>query len=183
LTGDLSATYTPLSLSTFPILKTEKLHIRKKLTTNNTSCRIDSRLCLVNRAMEKKLFLPDEPIEELTEDAFGHTAFVSTLYKCIKGSEHKMNIGLFGKWGVGKTSILKLLFKHIRESDENIKTFLFDAWKYLQGNLCQELVLQLNKEFKVYREDELEREIYCIQEEESAPVERSPKERLLEICR
>jgi len=133
--------------------------------------------------MEKKLFLPDEPIEELTEDAFGHTAFVSTLYKCIKGSEHKMNIGLFGKWGVGKTSILKLLFKHIRESDENIKTFLFDAWKYLQGNLCQELVLQLNKEFKVYREDELEREIYCIQEEESAPVERSPKERLLEICR
>jgi len=127
------------------------------------------------------LFLPDEPIEELTEDAFGHTAFVNTLYKCVKGSEYKINIGLFGKWGVGKTSILKLLFKHIKENDENIKTFLFDAWRYLQGSLCQELVLQLNKEFGVFREDELEREIYCIQEEESTPAERSLRKKLLSI--
>lgn len=153
------------------------------MTTNDINCTIGERLCLMIRTMEKKLFLSDEPIEEITEDAFGHTAFVSTLYKCIQGSEYKMNIGLLGKWGVGKTSILKLLFKHIKESDENIKTFLFDAWKYLQGNLCQELVLQLNKEFKVFKEDELEREIYCIQEEESAPVAKSLKERLLEICR
>jgi len=129
------------------------------------------------------LFLPDEPIEELTEDAFGHTAFVNTLYKCIKDSEYKINIGLFGKWGVGKTSILKLLFKHIKENDKNTKTFLFDAWKYLQGNLCQELVLQLNKEFHVFREDELERDIYCIQEEESTPAERNLRERLLDIWR
>lgn len=165
------------------IMKTEKLSVGKKLTTNNIGCRIDLRLCLLIRAMEKKLFISDEPIEELTEDAFGHTAFVSTLYKCIKGSEHKMNIGLLGKWGVGKTSILKLLFKHVKENDKNIKTFLFDAWKYPRGNLCQELVLQLNREFQVYREDELEREIYCIQEEESTPVERTLKERLLGIWR
>lgn len=133
--------------------------------------------------MEKKLFLLDEPIEELTEDAFGHTAFVSTLYKCIKGSEHKMNIGLFGKWGVGKTSILKLLFKHIKGSDEYIKTFLFDAWRYLHGNLCQELVLQLNKEFQVLKQDELEKEMYCAQEEESPSTDRTILEKLLDIWR
>ena len=133
--------------------------------------------------MEKKLFLPDEPIEELTKDAFGHTAFVSTLYKCIKSSDHKMNMGLFGKWGVGKTSILKMLFNHIKESDENIKVFLFDAWKYLHGNLCQELVLQLNKEFQVLKQDELEKEIYCAQEEESPTPDRTMREKLLETWR
>jgi hypothetical protein len=133
--------------------------------------------------MEKKLFLPDEPIEELTEDAFGHIAFVDTLYKCVKDSEYKINIGLFGKWGVGKTSILKLLFKHIKENDKNTKTFLFDAWRYLQGNLCQELVLQLNKEFHVFGEEELEREIYCIQEEEAPLVEKGLRKKLLGIWR
>lgn len=132
--------------------------------------------------MDKKLFLPDEPIEELADDAFGHGSFVNALYRCIKGSEHRMNIGLFGRWGVGKTSILKLLFKQISESGENMQTFLFDAWKYPQGNLCQELVLELNRRFGVCDQRTLEKDIYCIQEGIETAAE-SPRQRALEVWR
>ena len=51
--------------------------------------------------IKKKLFLSDEPIKELTEDAFGYNAYVQTLYRCIKECDCGINIGLFGKWGVG----------------------------------------------------------------------------------
>ena len=77
--------------------------------------------------MKKKLFVSDEPIEELAADAFGHKVFVETLYRCVKDCDCKINIGLFGKWGVGKTSIVRLLAKKLQESDKDIKVFIFDS--------------------------------------------------------
>jgi len=131
--------------------------------------------------MKRKLFLPDEPIETLTEDAFGHKAFVDTLYKCVKECDSKINIGLFGNWGVGKTSIINLLIKKLNDHDEKIKTFFFDAWKYSHGSLRQELVLKLNKEYGIRNQDELKNEIYCIQEGEALPTQRGWKIELQRI--
>lgn len=121
--------------------------------------------------MARRLFLSDEPIEDLTEDAFGYKAFVETLYKCVKDCDSKINIGLFGKWGVGKTSIINLLIKKLETDDQKIKPFLFDAWKYSRGDLPQELVLGLNAQFRILNQDKLEREIYGIQEKEAPPTE------------
>lgn len=131
--------------------------------------------------MAKKLFLSDEPIKELTEDAFGHKAFVETLYRCVKNCDSKINIGLFGSWGVGKTSIINLLIKKFESDDQKIKSFFFDAWKYSHGSLRQELVLRLNKEYKIIEPEKLEKEIYCIQEEEAPPVEGGWKNTLRRI--
>lgn len=143
-----------------------------QLTNIVLSSRINLRLSLHNiLEMDKKLFLSDEPIEEFSQDAFGHKAFVDTLQKCISDSDTGINIGLFGKWGVGKTSIIKLLVKKISKESQNITTFLFDAWKYSKLSLCHELVLELNKAFKVYNQDKLEREIYGSKEEEIAVTE------------
>jgi len=131
--------------------------------------------------MDKKLFLSDEPIEELTEDAFGHKAFIETLYRCVKGCDCKINIGLFGRWGVGKTSIVKLLIKKLKVDDEKTKTLFFDAWKYSHGSLPQELVLRLNKEYGIVNQNRLEAEIYGIQEEETPPIELGWKSTLQRI--
>lgn len=131
--------------------------------------------------MEKKLFLSDEPIEELAEDAFGHKAFVETLYKCVKGYDCRINIGLFGRWGVGKTSIVQLLTKRLRQDAQNIQTFFFDAWKYSHTSLPQEFILKLNKEYEIVKQDRLEAELYGIQEEEVPPIERGWKSTLQRI--
>lgn len=131
--------------------------------------------------MKRKLFLSDEPIEALTEDAFGHKAFVDTLYKCVKDCDSKINIGLFGNWGVGKTSIINLLVKKLNDHDRKIKTFFFDAWKYSHGSLRQELVLKLNKEYGILNQDELQTEIYCIQEGDALPTQRGWKIELKRI--
>jgi len=133
--------------------------------------------------MEKRLFLSDEPIEELTQDAFRHKAFVETLHRCVKDCDCKINIGLFGRWGVGKTSIVKLLIKKLKVDDEKIKTLFFDAWKYSHGSLPQELVLTLNKEYGIVNQDRLETEIYGIQEEEAPPIERGWRSTLQRIWR
>ncbi len=117
--------------------------------------------------MGKKLFLSDEPIEELSEDSFGHKYLVDTLYKCVKECDGGINIGLFGRWGVGKTSIVKLLIKKLKNNDKKIQTLLFDAWKYPHSSLPQELLLRLNKEYGIVNQNKLELDIYGIQEEET----------------
>jgi len=119
--------------------------------------------------MEKKLFVSDEPIEELTEDAFGHKVFVETLYRCVKDCDCRINIGLFGKWGVGKTSIVRLLAKKLQENDKDIEVFLFDAWKYSHSSLPHELILGLNRELGKLNQKKLESDIYNIREEEAVP--------------
>lgn len=124
------------------------------------------------RKREKKLFLSDDPIIELKEDEFGHKEFVNTLYESVKNCDLGINIGLFGRWGVGKTSIINLLFKRFERKDQKIKCFFFDAWKYPSDSLRQELILEINKKYKVYDEKELEDDIYNIQEEEKIPRKR-----------
>ena len=136
----------------------------------------------VSMKMAKKLFLSDEPIKELTEDVLGHKAFVETLYRCVKDCDSKINIGLFGRWGVGKTSIINLLIKKFESDDQKIKSFFFDAWKYSHGSLPQELVLTLNnKERGIPDQERLEREIYCVQEEEVPPIKEELQKTLRRI--
>ena len=131
--------------------------------------------------MEKKLFVSDEPIEELTEDAFGHKVFVETLYRCVKDCDCRINIGLFGKWGVGKTSIVGLLAKKLQENDKDIKVFLFDAWKYSHSSLPHELILGLNRKLGKLNQEELESDIYNIREEEAVPTRKGFKANLQSI--
>jgi len=131
--------------------------------------------------MEKKLFVSDEPIEELTKDAFGHKVFVETLYRCVRDCDCRINIGLFGKWGVGKTSIVRLLAKKLQENDKDIKVFLFDAWKYSHSSLHHELILGLNKKLGKLDQEKLESDIYNIREEEAVPNRKGFKANLRSI--
>jgi len=149
----------------------ESSSLRGLLTTTVFSYRINARLYLLNNVMKKKLFLSDEPILELTGDAFGHEAFVNTLYRCVTDCDCKVNVGLFGRWGVGKTSIVHLLLKKLEGSDKKFATLFFDAWKYSESSLPQELVMGLNGKYGIEEESKLEAEIYNIQEEEAPPIE------------
>lgn len=121
---------------------------------------------------KKKLFLSDDPINEEKQDAFGHKTLVETLYKCVKECQCKINIGFFGKWGVGKTSIVELLTNKFEKEDQDVKFFVFDSWKYSHSSLPHQLVLMLNRKFKILKQKDLESEIYEIREEPAIPREK-----------
>ena len=103
---------------------------------------------------EKINIFSDKPIGKGKDeiDEFRHTVFADTIQKVIESfvdqdRDDSINIGLFGKWGSGKTSILNLLEKNI----ENLQLFLFsismDA--KLKDDTNQTIILEeLEKKFK-----------------------------------
>lgn len=54
------------------------------------------------------LFAHDEPVVDLgTEASFGHRAYTDVLVSAILETEPPLTIGVFGDWGVGKTTVTK----------------------------------------------------------------------------
>jgi hypothetical protein len=90
-------------------------------------------------------FVNDEPILTVTDDKFRHSYFVKTLEYILEHSNSPINIGLYGKWGIGKSSILRLLEEVIRGNRRLNNKFVFfyiDVWKF--SSLKQELLLEMN---------------------------------------
>ena len=57
---------------------------------------------------EEKYYIKDEVLEDLEDDDFGHRDFASVLKEIVDKQKTPLNIGIFGKWGVGKSSIVSL---------------------------------------------------------------------------
>lgn len=72
----------------------------------------------------------DEAIHDESEDSFQRKQFanrVATLL--IQRESHKsMSIGIYGKWGEGKTSILNMVKSKLKDS--NLKCIDFNPWMY-----------------------------------------------------
>ena len=98
---------------------------------------------------EKVFFLDDEPRLDLkAEDAFGHAFYARTLYEILENTPgiKPYAIGLFGKWGVGKTSIINELKRLIEVGNKKKKEKpthkyrieVLDAWEYSEQNFRRE---------------------------------------------
>ena len=67
-----------------------------------------------NDKKERKiLFSPDEPIIDSKKDVFDHKYFVNVLMYIMTNCTTPINIALYGKWGVGKSTILNFLKERI----------------------------------------------------------------------
>jgi len=122
-------------------------------------------------SQEKIIFLSDEPIAHATEDKLNLSSYVDTIQRILLTSKPPLNIGLFGRWGVGKTSILNLLKERVRNNSLLKKKFDFfylDAWKLSKGSLRQQLLIDLNAHFgrRAFTEEEIEDRLYNIKEVE-----------------
>ncbi len=109
--------------------------------------------------MEKKIPLfSDIPIEKEEQDEFKiHSSYANTLYKVIESAPTPFSIGLFGKWGTGKTSIINLLKNKIVSGGKHLFVYL-DVWKYSKEPLkkwllfeFQEQISQFIPQFKDYK--------------------------------
>lgn len=80
---------------------------------------------------EKKInFLVDTPLEkkDLNLMQFGHDSLANTISKIAESAKTPFTIGLFGKWGVGKSTIVNKTKENL--ITKKIPTVIFDVWKH-----------------------------------------------------
>ena len=105
---------------------------------------------------ESLTFLPDEPIKSESEDQFAHSTFVNKLLWLIESTQEHFNIGIFGKWGTGKTGILNMLKKKLGQEpyDERYDYIYVDTWKLSKDSLRQQLLYQLSRKYDPSKSEE-----------------------------
>ena len=122
--------------------------------------------------MNEIKFFSDQPlnIDKEQEVRFGHLGIVNSLRQIVLTCPAPFTIGLFGKWGSGKTTILNVLRGRLQV--DKVAVVIFDVWKHegdsLRRTFLKELVKQLkgakclSKNFKL--SERLESSIQTIRE-------------------
>ncbi|MGI0021820.1 MAG: P-loop NTPase fold protein, partial [Nitrososphaeraceae archaeon] len=104
-------------------------------------------------------FLVDLPITIPSEDEFKQSYFVDILEDRIIHVVTPTNIGLYGSWGIGKSSILNLLKNRLETKKELKEKYLYlyvDAWKLSKAYFRQELLVELNSLLGAFKNDVIE---------------------------
>lgn len=101
-----------------------------------------------NHPKEKKMrFLSDRPLDADEEMRFGHLGLVGNLKDIVSTCPTPFTIGVFGKWGTGKTTILDSLKRKFHASE--IAVVIIDAWKHegdaLRRTFLQDTISQLQE--------------------------------------
>ncbi|MDM5264831.1 KAP family P-loop NTPase fold protein [Bacillus wiedmannii] len=88
----------------------------------------------------KPILYPDTPINEVAEDKLERSNFANRLTNIINTRKQKESIviGLYGRWGTGKTSVLNLMKQRIQKENDVI-TISFNPW-YFENE--EQLILQ-----------------------------------------
>jgi len=100
--------------------------------------------------VEKIKFLSDQPLraDEIRQVKFGHEGIAETVKNIVLACPTPFTIGLFGKWGVGKTTIINIIKKRLQ--NEKIPAVIFDVWKHegdsLRRTFLKEITKQLNEQ-------------------------------------
>lgn len=124
-----------------------------------------------NKKLEPKIFLTDKAVGEANSDEFDHLSYSILLEKIIRNQETPYNIGIYGKWGVGKSTIVNLLLERLRNgaNANNFKFIEIKVWKYDKKSLKRKFILRIAEELKLDLDD-LHSKIYYDQETETALI-------------
>jgi len=111
-------------------------------------------------------YFRDNALSNKTDDEFEHKHYVSVLKDILLKSQTPINVGLYGKWGVGKSSIVHMLKEEI-ENGEDLEGFEYvevDAWGISGRSLQQGILEEINANLGFpYSQEELEDTLYNIQ--------------------
>lgn len=101
------------------------------------------------------MYYSDKAIETNTEDQLGRSGFAETLAITIRDLKNTdtYTIGLFGKWGVGKTSIVNLTLEKLNklqhEQEEKYIVIKFEPWHFTNSTqLLNQFLIRLADEFQ-----------------------------------
>lgn len=85
-------------------------------------------------ALEPLQLLSDDPIQDQDRDGLDLCSWARVVASAALHTEGPLSIGVFGRWGVGKTSVLHLARGMIDRSPEaaqrEVTTVMFNAWQY-----------------------------------------------------
>lgn len=108
------------------------------------------------------MYYSDKPINYNNEDLLGRKNFAKLLANTLMDlkNEDTFTIGLFGKWGTGKTSIVNMALHEIDNlqiSDENKPIIVkFEPWHFADSNqLLSQFFVRLSNEFKSKKDKKL----------------------------
>jgi hypothetical protein len=102
----------------------------------------------------------DEPSKY---DRLNRGEYVETLAKIATTCDTPLVIGLYGSWGVGKTSLMKLIEAEIDPSKSTTQTVWFDAWLYqFDEHPVMGLLHKMVVDLEVTEETEVKERIYRI---------------------
>lgn len=76
---------------------------------------------------------PDEPIKSSQDDQLNRAGFARELARAVLAFDRTESfvIGIYGRWGTGKTSLLNLIVEQLQETSQEAPIiFLFNAWAF-----------------------------------------------------
>ncbi len=95
---------------------------------------------------DEPLFRRDESFDP-TQDAFNHEAYANAIFDILTENGPPLSIGLFGPWGIGKSTVINILFKLIAKAKESrLKPIYFNAWKYSADSFRRQLLIEVAKQ-------------------------------------
>lgn len=105
-------------------------------------------------------YYTDKPIEKSSEDLLGRASFSKRVADTIFDFDAKdgLVIGLYGKWGSGKTSVVNMIVNDIEEKSTDNKPLIikFEPWNYLDSeNLISIFFRNLKEHIEIEGNDEL----------------------------
>ena len=121
----------------------------------------------------------DNALTHSSDDQFQHKHYVEVLKDILLKSETPINIGLYGKWGVGKSSIVHMLKEEIEKGGEleNFEYVEVDAWgisgKSLQQGILEEINAKLQRgplKRNPFKQEELEDKLYNVHHVDSVEL-------------
>jgi len=96
-------------------------------------------------------FLSDEALKKLRKDRFKHLSIAEALKDIVLNCPLPFTIGLFGKWGTGKSTIANFLKFKLSSEKDKIAIVGFDVWKYEKDSLRRQFLLTLEKQLKAQK--------------------------------
>lgn len=108
----------------------------------------------------------DRPIKSAEQDLLGRSTFANLLGKAIYdyNGEDGLVIGLFGKWGTGKTSVINMAVSEtsrLAENDDNKPMIIsFAPWNYSdKDNLISLFFQSLKNKINIQGNDEIKQKV------------------------
>ncbi|MDP4153907.1 MAG: P-loop NTPase fold protein [Bacillota bacterium] len=107
--------------------------------------------------MEDNMFYSDKPIMSNVDDHLGRVGFARLLAQALinLNNADTFSVGLYGKWGSGKTSLVNMMLNEIEKQQRSVceeNRFIvvhFEPWNFSDANqLLSQFFIRLSNEFR-----------------------------------
>lgn len=123
-------------------------------------------------------FLTEKPLQtskELSESKFGHEEIAKTLAKIVQECPTPFTVGLFAKWGSGKSTVANYLKDKLPK--EKMPVVIFDVWKHEGDSLRRTFLKETVRQLKDFGEGYFD-ESFILNEKLEQSVSRSAESKL-----